>query len=123
MRAYEGARAFFAALGRDGVDTGEGAVGPKLPTLFAGCGIELLDVQLFPVSRAQLGAPAESLWQNRRQAVRSAIERAADANATSLGEEYLALIDVYAAEAAAAGPSFVEIQNTMMFATVGQRLE
>ena len=123
MRAYEASSRFFASLARDRGDTSDGAVGPKLPTLFARCGIELLDVQLFPVSRAQLGEPAKTLWEGRRDAVRSAIERAPDAATTKLGEEYLALLGAYAAEAAAAGPSFVEIQNTMLFATVGQRLE
>ena len=123
MRAYEGAGRFFTALASEGVDMTDGAVGPKLPTLFSGCGIELLDVQLFPVSRAQLGAPAKSLWENRRQAVRSAIERTRDEGTAKLGHEYISLLDTYAAEAAAAGPSFVEIQNTMLFATVGQRLD
>jgi SAM-dependent methyltransferase len=123
MRAYEAAGRFFASLAREGIDTTDAAVGPKLPTLFAGCGIELLDVQLFPVSRAQLGAPASSLWENRRMAVRTALERAHGEATVKLGEEYLTLLDSYAAEAAAAGPSFVEIQNTMLFATVGQRLD
>jgi SAM-dependent methyltransferase len=123
MRAYEAAGRFFTCLAREGVDMTDGAVGPKLPTLFSGCGIELLDVQLFPVSRAQLGAPGKSLWENRRQAVRSAIERTRDEGTARLGHEYVSLLDTYAAEASAAGPSFVEIQNTMLFATVGQRLD
>ena len=91
--------------------------------LFAGCGIELLDVQLFPVSRAQLGAPAKSLWEGRRQAARAEIERAREELTRQLGEDYLARLDTYAAGATAAGQAFVEIQNTMLFATVGQRLE
>jgi hypothetical protein len=123
MRAYEAAGRFFTSLAREGVDMTDGAVGPKLPTLFSGCGIELLDVQLFPVSRAQLGAPAKSLWEGRRLAVRSAIDRTRDEGTARLGHEYISLLDTYAAEAAAAGPSFVEIQNTMLFATVGQRLD
>jgi len=36
------------------------AVGPKLPNLFAQNGITPLGVHLFPVSRAQLGAPPEN---------------------------------------------------------------
>jgi SAM-dependent methyltransferase len=122
-RAYEASGRFFASLARERSDTADGAVGPKLPMLFAGSGIELLDVQLFPVSRAQLGPPAKSLWEGRRQAVRAEIERAREAATRQLGEDYLALLDSYAAGAAAAGQAFVEIQNTMLFATVGQRLE
>lgn len=123
MRAYEASGRFFGSLARERGDTSDGAVGPKLPTLFTRCGIELLDVQLFPVSRAQLGPPAKTLWDGRREAVQSALERTPGAATTRLGEEYLALLGAYAAEASAAGPSFVEIQNTMLFATVGQRLE
>jgi ubiquinone/menaquinone biosynthesis C-methylase UbiE len=123
MRASEGAGRFFASLAHERGDAAEGAVGPKLPTLFARCGIELVDVQLFPVSRAQLGPPAKSWWDGRREAVRSATERASDTGSKQLGEEYLALLEIYAAEAAAAGQAFVEIQNTMLFATVGERLE
>ena len=37
------------------------------------------------------------------------------------GREYLDVLQTYAAEAANAGPGFVEIQNTMLFATVGQK--
>ena len=122
-RAYEASGRFFASLARERSETADGAVGPKLPMLFAGCGIELLDVQLFPVSRAQLGAPAKSLWEGRRQAARAEIERAREGLTRQLGEDYLSLLDTYAAGATAAGQAFVEIQNTMLFATVGQRLE
>jgi SAM-dependent methyltransferase len=123
MRAYEAAGRFFAGLAHERTDMTDRAVGPTLPALFAKNGIELLDVQLFPVSRAQLGPPAKSLWEGRRAAVRSAIERAGDEATEALGAEYLKLLDTYACEAAAAGPAFVEIQNTMLFATVGQKLE
>jgi ubiquinone/menaquinone biosynthesis C-methylase UbiE len=123
MRAYEASSRFFASVARERHDTSDGAVGPKLATLFARCGVELLDVQLFPVSRAQLGVPAKPFWDGRRGAVQTAIERVRDASSRQLGDEYLALLDSYAADAIAAGQSFVEIQNTMLFATVGQRLE
>ena len=123
MRAYEASGRFFRSLAGERSDTTDGAVGPKLPTLFARCGIELLDVQLFPVSRAQLGAPAKSLWEGRAAAVRSAMARTRDASTAKIGDEYLRALGEYAAEAAGAGQAFVEIQNTMLFATVGQRLE
>ncbi len=123
MRAYEASGRFFTSVAGERSDTTDGAVGPKLPTLFARCGIELLDVQLFPVSRAQLGAPGKALWEGRRLAVTNAAGRARDGATRQLGEDYLALLDAYASEAATAGQAFVEIQNTMLFATVGQRVE
>jgi hypothetical protein len=122
-KAFEASSRFFSSLAHERSDTTDGAVGPRLPTLFAGSGVELLDVQLFPVSRAQLGPPARPFWDARRFAINSALARAREPRTKQLGDEYLEALDGYAAEAGAAGPSFVEIQNTMLFATVGQRLE
>lgn len=122
MRAYEVAGQFFSALSERG-DATDPAVGPKLPALFANTGIQVLDVQLFPVSRAQLGAPPPAVWSSRRQLIEEAIAAAGDVGLRRLGQDYLKLLDTYAEEARAAGPAFVELQNTMLFATVGQRQE
>jgi SAM-dependent methyltransferase len=123
MRAYELAGQFFASVARQRGDATDLAVGPKLPTLFARSGIDLLDVQLFPVSVARLGAPPAAVWEGRRQAVRQAIERAGDPGIRRLGMDYLKRLDEYAEDAKSAGAAFVELQNTMLFATVGQRGE
>lgn len=123
MRAYELAGQFFSGLTGGRGDATDPAVGPKLPALFASNGVGLLDVQLFPVSRAQLGAPAPAVWAARRRAIEQAIERAGDVGLRRLGQDYVKLLDTYAEEAKAAGPAFVELQNTMLFATVGQRHE
>ena len=40
-----------------------------------------------------------------------------------LGQDYLKVLDRYSSAASAAGAGFVEIQNAMLFATVGQREE
>ncbi len=121
MRAYELAGQFFASVARDRGDASDPAVGPKLPTLFARSGIGLLDVQLFPVSRAQLGPPSNAVWESRRLAVQQAVEKAGDSGLRRLGQDYVKVLDQYAQDAKAAGAAFVEIQNTMLFATVGQR--
>jgi SAM-dependent methyltransferase len=122
-RAYEAAGQFFTTLARVRGDATDPAVGPKLPSLFLQSGIEPQSVHLFPVSRAQLGAPPDAVWQVRRQAIREAAERAPDEAIGRLGRDYLKVLDRYADEARAAGPAFVEIQNTILFATVGQRSE
>jgi len=122
MRAYEVAGQFFSGLS-ERADATDPAVGPKLPALFASNGIQLLDVQLFPVSRAQLGVPPPAVWASRREAIEQAIAGAGDVGLRRLGQDYLKLLDTYAEEAKAAGPAFVELQNTMLFATVGQRQE
>ena len=54
------------------------------------------------------------------------LEAVADAPNESLrrlGSDYLKAVDRYAAEARAAGSTFVEIQNTLLVATAGQRAE
>ena len=121
QRAFTAARRFFAALAESRGDTIEAAVGPKLPALFDRHGIEPIDVRLFPVPHAQLGAPAAADWQQRRQAVQQGLAGATDARVRTYGDEYLEALRDYEAEAAQAGGALVEIQHTMLFATVGQR--
>jgi SAM-dependent methyltransferase len=121
--AFEIGRRFFAerAAARD--EQAATAVGPLIPGLFAAHGIEPLSVQLFPVSVAHVGAPPESLWESRRRAVRDAIANTPSESLRRLGNDYLKAIEFYATEARGAGSSFVEIQNTLLVATAGQRGE
>lgn len=121
MRAYEAAGLFFSSLSRARSDATDAAVGPKLPSLFAQTGITPLGVHLFPVSRAQLGAPPDSVWKWRRDVIQDAAAHAPDEAIRRLGQDYLKLLDRYAVDAKKAGPAFVEIQNTILFAAVGQR--
>ena len=123
MEAHEAAGRFFATIAEARGEAGDPIVGPRLPTLFAQSKIEPISVHLFPVSRAELGVPDDEVWEGRRQAVSTAIEKAPGESIRRLGQDYLKLIDRYAAAARAAGSAFVEIQNTMLFATVGQRAE
>jgi SAM-dependent methyltransferase len=118
-RAFELSQQFFIAL--DGPRGERSAVGPNLPEIFARHSIEPLSVRLFPVSLTSLGSPGASVWQSRRTAVESALRSATSDAAAWLGREYLDVLTAYEREAIAAGSSFVEIQNTMLFATVGQK--
>lgn len=119
--AFDAVRRLFAALAESRAESTDPAVGPKLPSLFNQHGIEPLDVRLFPVSHAQLGVPEPSLWINRRAAVDRVMREARDARVRAYGDESLEALAAYEAEAAAFGAAFVEIQHTMLFATVGQR--
>jgi len=121
LKAFEMSGRFFAALAAARGDVADAAVGPRLPALFARHGIEPLDVRLFPVSEARLGVPPGDVWARRRDAVEHAIEQAPTDAVRALGREYLEILTSYAAEATSAGSAFVEIQNTMLFATVGQK--
>lgn len=123
QRAHEAARRFFSALADARGDSSDPAVGPQLSTMFSQSAIEPLSVHVFPVSGARLGAPGAEVWQNRRAAVSEEIARAPNESIRRLGQDYLKVLDRYAAAAATAGPGFVEIQNAMLFATVGQREE
>ena len=122
-RVFEIGGRFFAALAAARGDITDPSVGPKLPGFFARHGLEPLAVQLFPVSVSRLGAPPASVWEARRESIRTIVSKAPDESIRRLGIDYLKLLEKYAEEASAAGPAFVEIQNTMLFATVGQKPE
>lgn len=118
--AFDLATRFFAAL-EGGRDADGDALGPRLPGLLRACGFEALAVHLFPVSVTRLGAPVARMWEERRRAVEAAVERAPTDAVATLGRELLAAIARYAEAARHAGPAFVEIQNTMLFAAVAHR--
>jgi ubiquinone/menaquinone biosynthesis C-methylase UbiE len=119
-RAFELSMPFFVALnGARSVESS--TVGPNLPALFAQHGVEPISVRVFPVSQTWLGPPAAGVWKARRQSIESALSHAPSDDARWLGREYLDVLAAYEREATQAGPSFVEIQNTLLFATVGQK--
>jgi SAM-dependent methyltransferase len=120
-RAYELGNRFLNAAARG--ESTDPSVGPKLPGLFAANGLEPLWVNLFPVSLTRMGPPPDAVWQGRREALAATLDGVTDASIRSVGDEYAAALDRYAHEAASAGPGFVEIQNTMLFAAVGQKPE
>jgi SAM-dependent methyltransferase len=122
-RAFELSRSFFNALSGQQADGRSSAIGPNLPRLFLERGLEPIEVRLFPVSQTFLGPPDGSVWQSRRGVVERALASGASDAARWLGRDYLETLTAYEAEAARAGSSFVEIQNTMLFATVGQKLD
>lgn len=123
QRTFEMGAAFFAAAVKARGDATDPSVGPKLTTFFAEAGLEPLSVDLFPVSLARLGPPPAVIWQERRDAVTRALDGLSDVAIRQRGDEYLAQLEIYAADAGRAGTTFVEIQNTMLFAAVGQKPE
>ena len=123
MEAFEISRRFFAGLASARGESPATAVGPLVPGLLAATGVEPVSVRLFPVSVAHLGVPPPAFWESRRSAVRSVIAKAPDEALRRFGADFLKAIDQYARDASSAGSAFVEIQNTMLFATVGQRAE
>jgi SAM-dependent methyltransferase len=123
MEAFELSRRFFAGLASAKSESPAVPVGPLVPGMLAAAGVPPTSVRLFPVSVAHLGVPPPAFWDSRRASVRDAIAKAPDEALRRLGADYLKRIDAYARDAAAAGDTFVEIQNTMLFATVGQKAE
>ena len=121
VRAFETSARFFAALASARGENTDAAIGPKLPGLFASHEIEPLNVRLFPVSQTRVGAPPADVWTRRQEAIERMLQEAPNDAVRAVGREYLDVLQTYAAEAANAGPGFVEIQNTMLFATVGQK--
>jgi SAM-dependent methyltransferase len=122
-QTFAEASRFFSAVRVSRGDSTEPAVGPRISAIFATCGIEPVSVQLFPVSVTHIGRPPATLWQARRDAVQSMLGEIADPAVIAQGREYLQTLARYEQDAAAAGANFVEVQNTMLFATVGHRTE
>ena len=121
--AFDLGRRFFdeRAVARE--EAAATAVGPQVPGLFAANGIEPLSVQLFPVSVAHVGVPPGDVWEARRKAVQEAVADTPNESLRRLGNDYLKAVERYARDAKAAGSTFVEIQNTLLIATAGQRAE
>lgn len=123
MSVFGEARAFFDALARSRGEVFDPRVGPRLATLFAEAAIEPLEVQPFPVSISRLGSPEASIWRARRAAVETEISATTDQAVRDAGQKYLRGLEQYETAAAAAGKGFVELQSTLLFAVVGQRVE
>jgi SAM-dependent methyltransferase len=123
MEAFEVSRRFFANLAAVRGEPTEVAVGPLVPGMLASNGVEPVSVRLFPVSVAHLGVPPKAFWDSRRAAAHDTIAKAPDEALRRLGADYVKAVEQYARDASAAGAAFVEIQNTMLFATVGQKAE
>lgn len=103
---------------------GEGpdpAIGLRLPAVFTAAGVEPLEVRPFPVSHTWLGAPAAEIWASRRAAVERTMQEVARPEVQAVGRELVARLNDCELEAGRAGSGFVEIQNIMLFATVGQK--
>ena len=120
-QALQAAGRFFAAVAEARDDATHPSVGPLVPSLLDSCRVEPVDVRVFPVSHVQLGVPPEDLWTRRRAAVEAAMTAPAPGAVSQAGAVFLAALDAYRRDATLAGSSFVEIQNTMLFATVGQK--
>ncbi len=123
-RAFARSREFFQAGGGAGAGVGvDLALGPHLPALCRANGIEPIAVHVFPVTTTRLGAPVPGVWEARRQAIARLVADTgtdtADASRRAIGEDWLRAIETYAEESTLAGPAFLEIQHTMLFATVG----
>jgi SAM-dependent methyltransferase len=123
MRAFEHARRFFEAWTAARGEAPPSPIGPTLPALFSASGIEPISVQVFPVTVSHLGSPPRAVWKSRREVIARLVEQSQGDSVGRLGAEYIQAIEEYERDAATAGPTFVEIQNTLLFATVGQRPE
>ena len=122
-RVFQAVAQLFAAVTAARGEAMGGAVGPRLAELFTRHRIEPVDIRLFPVSMSIIGPPSPDLWKSRRLAIERTAADAEGAAVRALSASCLELLATYEAEARAAGASFVEIQNTTLFATVGQTLE
>jgi ubiquinone/menaquinone biosynthesis C-methylase UbiE len=121
MEAFEVGRRFLTALALARGESPPTGIGPALPGLFSAAGITPLSVDLFPVSASHVGSPPAAVWKVRAEAIEAAIAHAPNDSLRRLGSDFAAAVSRYSKDATAAGKSFVEIQNAMLFASVGQR--
>lgn len=122
QHAFERAGRFFDLVAAAShAEKTDASIGPKLPGLFARHGIDPIAVRTFPVSHAWLGPLSPDVWKNRRDVVAGEMAISSDAESRDAGREYVAALHAYEADAIESGATFVEIQNTMLFATVGQK--
>jgi len=121
MEAFELGRRFLTALALARGEAPAAAIGPALPGLFSASGITPLSVDLFPVSASYVGSPPPAVWKARAEAIEAAIAHAPSDSLRRLGSDFAGAVARYGRDATAAGASFVEIQNAMLFASLGQR--
>lgn len=118
---FEKATQFFSLLEESRREQGDPSLGPRVAGLLREAGFEVLAIHLFPVSVTRVGAPVARMWEERRAAIEREVAKAPDESLRRMGRDLLASLDRYAKQATEAGPAFVEVQNTMLFATVAQR--
>jgi SAM-dependent methyltransferase len=123
MEAFEHANHLFSALAEARGDNTDPVVGPRLPAIFSAKGLEPSDMQLFPVTVSHLGKPPRAVWTARREAIAALMTDTPDGPVRRIAEEFQQVVTRYSEQATRAGSSFVEIQNTLLFATVGIRSE
>lgn len=122
--AVHDARArFFGAIAAASDDHTAADVGPRIPTLMEQHRIEPLSVRLFPVSQTHIGALPPGTWTERGRRIQKLVDDYKSDVVSTAGGEYLDVFAKYAKEADAAGSAFFEVQNTLLFATVGQKNE
>jgi SAM-dependent methyltransferase len=121
LHAFSEASRFFAALAAARGEATDSSIGPKVAMMLADAGIETLAVRLFPVCHVQLGCPREEVWKARRAPAEQALAAPQSAEVRASAEAYLHALAAYREESRAAGDRCVEIQHTILFATVGQK--
>ncbi len=120
--AFDSAHRLFDAIAAHR-GSGDGQAGPRLPGLFARQGVEAVSVRFFPVAHARLGQRDRSVWQDRRAAVARVMGPTPTDVVRAMAADHLRALEHYEADARDAGSAFVEIQHTMLLATVGARTD
>jgi len=118
--AFARAAEFHSLLEEASADDADRSIGPRVPRLVRAAGFEVLAVHLVPVSQTRVGAPVGRIWDDRRAAIAEAVRQAGDTPAADAGRALVTALERYAREAAEAGPTFLELQSTMLVVTIAQ---
>jgi SAM-dependent methyltransferase len=118
--AFARAAEFHSRLEEASAEDADRSIGPRVPRLVRAAGFEVVAVHLVPVSLTRVGAPVGRVWDERRSAIAEAVRAAGDTSAADAGRALVTALDRYAREADAAGPTFLELQSTMLVVTIAQ---
>jgi SAM-dependent methyltransferase len=119
--AFALATEFHSLIEEAAREDADPSIGPRVPRLLRSAGFEIAAVHLVPVSLTRVGAPVPRVWDERREAIAAAVAAARGTAAEDAGRALVRAFDRYAKEADAAGPGFLEVQNTMLVVTIAQR--
>jgi ubiquinone/menaquinone biosynthesis C-methylase UbiE len=112
---------FYSLVEEASAEDADPSIGPRVPRLVRAAGFEVAAVHLVPVSLTRAGAPVPRVWDERRAAITAAVDAAQGTMAEEAGRALAKAFESYAKEADAAGPGFLEIQNTMLVVTIAHR--
>ena len=120
VRAFELARRHFARQHLAQAPETPSRLGLHVVSWLRDAGLEPLSVETIPVGDTRLGAPPPGAWDVRERAIAALHDASTGVDRDEVGALWDAF-RAYRADGEAQGASFVEVQHTLLIATLAQR--